>query len=93
MEKALSKHKILSVADAKWAEDESHYGHHRYRVRTYVYSGKSAVYSQADDYVTAKKYPGLDDVERLDVLGPEEPAIRARLTSARSAPARGRRAP
>lgn len=62
---------ILVTASRIWnAEGESLYGHHKYTVKIYMQNdtGKYLLKSQ---YVTRKKYPGLDDAEKIDVISNE----------------------
>jgi len=48
-------------------------------VNMYVFDAKIGRYQQRVQYVTTKKYPGLDDSDAIRVLDAERPAILARL--------------
>jgi hypothetical protein len=45
----------------------------------YVFDPKLGRYQQRIQYVTAKKYPGLDDSDSIRVLDAEKAAILTRL--------------
>jgi hypothetical protein len=57
---------VFVTADFNWESDETHFGMHRYTVSTYLYNGER--YIRANQYLTSKKYPGLDDADRVNVL-------------------------
>lgn len=76
---AQSSYGIFSVADFIWAEGETHFAAHRYRIKSYEYCASKSKYVLADDFVTKRKFPGLDDVDELDVIHPELPEIKAHL--------------
>jgi hypothetical protein len=67
---------IFITANRIWnVERESLYGHHKYAIAIYVQNdtGKYVLKSQ---YVTRKSYPGLDDVDKVDVISKEMKNIR-----------------
>jgi hypothetical protein len=72
---------VMVTADFIWDFDtgETHFSHHRYRVKIFVYDKQAGHYLQRDQYVTTKKYPGLDEADEVKVLEPERAAILARL--------------
>jgi hypothetical protein len=70
---------ILVTADYVWAEGETHFAHHRYRISSYVYDKQAGRYAERDQFVTVKKYPGLDDTDAIKVLEPEKAKIVTRL--------------
>jgi hypothetical protein len=64
---------ILVTADFYWEmEKETHFSRHFYIVSAYCFDAKSSRYMEAFSYRTFKKYPGLDEVDRVHVLGPEQ---------------------
>jgi hypothetical protein len=70
---------IVITANRIWnGEGETLYGHHKYAINIYVQNntGKYALKSQ---YVTRKSYPGLDDVDKVDVIANEMKNIRKHL--------------
>jgi hypothetical protein len=75
----ISADPILVTADYLWRDGETHFAAHRYRITVYLYDNKASRYSQRDQFATKRKYPGLDDVDSVKVLGPEKAAIIARL--------------
>jgi hypothetical protein len=67
---------IFITANRIWnVERESLYGHHKYAIAIYVQNdtGKYVLKSQ---YVTRESYPGLDDVDKVDVISKEMKNIR-----------------
>ncbi len=72
---------ILVTADFIWDFDkgETHFAHHRYNITSFVYDKQAGRYLQRDQYVTGKKYPGLDDADEIKVLEPERASILAKL--------------
>jgi hypothetical protein len=75
----LSAMPVFVTADFVWAEGETHFARHRYRITSYAYHKQTGRYVQRDQYVTAKKYPGLDESDTISVLAPEKATIVARL--------------
>ena len=75
----ISTSPMLVTADYLWRDGETHFAPHRYRITVYLYDNKVGRYSKRDQYVTTKKYPGLDEVDSVTVLEPEKTAIVARL--------------
>jgi hypothetical protein len=73
---------ILVTADFYWDMDkETHFSRHSYIVTAYHFDATSGQYTEAFSYRTSKKYPGLDEVDRVHVLGPEQVEILKRLRS------------
>lgn len=70
---------ILTTADYIWAAGETHFAHHLYRITSYVYDKNAGRYIQRDQFVSSKKYSGLDDADGVKVLEPEKETIVARL--------------
>src|ERR1019366_8791833 len=76
---SISTMPVLTTADFIWADGETHFARHLYRITSYVYDKNAGRYIQRDDFVTGKKYPGLDEADAVKVLEPEKAAIVARL--------------
>jgi hypothetical protein len=76
---AISTMPILITADYVWSAGETHFAQHRYRIMSYVYDKQAGRYLRRDEYVTEKKYAGLDDTDEIKVLGSEKPTILKRL--------------
>jgi len=72
---------VLVTADFVWdfKAEETHFAPHRYVVNAYALDTKSGQYIQRARYVTAKKYPGLDDSDSIQVLDAEKVTILAKL--------------
>jgi len=72
---------ILATADFIWdfKADETHFAAHRYHVEAFVFDTKSGRYVQRVCFDTAKKYPGLDEVDQIRVLEAERAVILAKL--------------
>jgi hypothetical protein len=70
---------ILVTADFYWMEGETHFSKHRYTVNAYRFDPGLDRYVKALSYRTSKKYPGLDEVDRVDVLKTERGQILQRL--------------
>lgn len=77
----VSKAPALVTADFVWdlKGGETHFAPHRYTVNMYVFAAKVGRYMQRVGYVTAGKYPGLDEEDAVRVLDAERPTILARL--------------
>jgi hypothetical protein len=75
----VSNFPILVTADFDWAEGETHFSEHRYVVKAYKFDPEKDRYLEALSYKTSKKYPGLDDVDRINVLNAERTQILRRL--------------
>jgi len=78
-EPTISDTALFVTADYVGDEDESHFGRHRYRVTIYSFSKESRCYVMRDEYVTLKKYSGLDQGDSVSVLEPERHEILTRL--------------
>jgi hypothetical protein len=71
---------VLVTADFVWAKGETHFSPHRYRITAYAYDKQTGRYIEQVNFTTEKMYPGLDDVNDVDVLKPEKAEIVAKLT-------------
>jgi len=76
---AVSAMPVLVTADFVWSEGETHFSQHHYRITSYVYDRQAGRYVQRDQYVTDKKYAGLDDENDIKVLAPEKANIIRKL--------------
>jgi hypothetical protein len=76
---SVSNFPILLTADFYWMEGETHFSKHRYTVTAYRFDPGLDRYVKALSYRTSKKYPGLDEVDRVDVLNTERAQILQRL--------------
>lgn len=70
---------LLITADARWGKDETHFSPHQFDITVYRYVPDSG-YSKAFSYLSAKKYPSLDDTNKIDVISHEMPEIKKRMT-------------
>jgi hypothetical protein len=78
-----SKFPILVTADFDWMDGETHFADHFYTVTAYHFDVEKDRYFKAFSYRTSKKYPGLDNVDQVHVLGSERAEILKRLQEAR----------
>ncbi len=87
-----SKLPILLTADFIWDfetmqksnfNEETHFASHRYHIEVFAFDARSGRYLQKVHYETTKKYPGLDEADKIRVLDPEKPVILAKLAQAR----------
>ncbi len=62
------------TAEYVWGAGETHFGRHRFAVTVHRLDPVTLTYSDALKYVTAAKYPSLDE-GGVDVVGPETPQI------------------
>lgn len=76
---AFSAMPVLVTADFVWGSGETHFSQHHYRITSYVYDKQAGRYVQRDQYVTEKKYAGLDDGDDINVLAAERADIIRRL--------------
>jgi hypothetical protein len=58
---------------------ETHFADHFYTVKAYRFDGGKDGYVEAISYRTTKKYPGLDKLYQIHVLGSERTKIFQRL--------------
>jgi hypothetical protein len=62
------------TADYVWGAGETHFGRHRFAVTVHRLDPVTLTYSDVLRYVTATKYPSLDE-GGVNVVGPETPEI------------------
>lgn len=68
---------LLITADARWGKDETHFSPHLFDITVYRYARDSG-YVKVFSYLTAKKYPSLNDTDKIDVISHEMPEIKKR---------------
>jgi hypothetical protein len=78
---AKSSMPLVVTAEYIWAEGETHFSRHRYRITTYSYDDADGRYVERDKYVTERKYPGLDEADSITVLEVEKTTVLGRLQS------------
>ncbi|NPV05335.1 MAG: hypothetical protein HPY67_11445 [Syntrophaceae bacterium] len=72
---------VFVTANRIWnAERETLYGNHNYTIRIYTLQNAES-YGLKRQYVTRKKYPGLDDAEKIDVISSEMKTIKKLIGS------------
>jgi hypothetical protein len=74
---------VFAKADYVWRKGETHYSRHYYEINTYLYDAHLQKYSLRDHYLTRRRYPGLDETDRIDVLSHEKIKVIARLKKKR----------
>lgn len=72
---------LLVTADAHLGEKETHFSRHRFYITIYRYK-KGDGFEQTYGYLTEKKYPSFDNVEKIDVISHEIARIKKRLLAA-----------
>ncbi len=78
-EPVISKTKLFITANYVWNHGETHFSRHRFRISSYLFEQQNGFYELRDEYITAKKYPSLDEVDRVKVLEAERSQILLRL--------------
>jgi hypothetical protein len=76
---SVSSMPVLMTADYVWGEGETHFAQHFFEIRAYLYEAASQIYAEKIRYRTDRRYPGLDEVEQVNVLVPERTEILRRL--------------
>lgn len=71
---------LFTVADYVFQKGETHFGAHRYRIRTFEFCRSKHSYVLADEFVTKDKYPGLDEADTIRVIKPNLSRIQKRLS-------------
>lgn len=72
---------VFVTANRIWnAEGETLYGNHNYTIKIYTLKN-AGNYVLKRQYVTRKKYPGLDDAEKIDVISSEMKTIKKLIVS------------
>ena len=59
------------TADARWETGETHFAPHHFDITVYKLKADRRSYTKVRTYRTAAKYPSLDDVDTINVIGPE----------------------
>lgn len=84
----ISKLPVFATADFIWDfgamrksnyNEETHFAAHRYQINVFVLDPEAGRYLQKLSYQTTNKYPGLDEVDKIQVLDAERPVILAKL--------------
>jgi hypothetical protein len=75
----VSSFPILVIADFYWMDGETHFARHFYTVTAYRFDVQNGRYAKAFSYQTSRKYPSLDEVDQVHVLGSEREEILRRL--------------
>ncbi len=77
----ISDYPVLITADFLWnfAAHETHFARHFYTVAAYEFDPRSDRYVETFFYKTSHKYAGLDETDRIRVLGSERDEILRRL--------------
>ena len=78
-EASVSARPLFVKADYIWKQGETHFARHKFRISTYVFDNAARTYRLRDEYITAKKYPSLDETDAINVLGFEKAQILSRL--------------
>jgi hypothetical protein len=80
----ISASPLLTATDYYWTAmppEETHFSDHHYRISTYKFCAERKRYLRVDDFITPKKFPGLDDENHPGeiVLKAEMAHVRKRL--------------
>jgi hypothetical protein len=78
-EPSISPAPLLVVAEHILGEGEAHFSPHRFEISTYLFDLTLRRYALRDKYETGKKYPGLDDADKVSVLPYEKAEVLSRL--------------
>ena len=78
-ESTVSHTLVFAKADYVWRKGETHFSRHYYEISTYLYDANSRRYRLRDRYLTRRRYPGLDETDKIDVLSHEKAKVIARL--------------
>jgi hypothetical protein len=62
---------VFVTADYRRVGEESHFATHHFDITIYKLRGDRRAYTKVRTYRTAAKYPSLDDVDAVNVIGPE----------------------
>lgn len=69
----------LKTAQSSNFQQETHFAHHRYTVQAFLFDVETSRYLKRVEYITAQKYPGLDEVDSIHLLDAEKETILAKL--------------
>lgn len=78
-EPSISSMPLMVVANFVWSKDETHFAAHKFEIRSLVFDKSSNRYVVRDEYLTAHKYPSLDESDGIKVLESEKAVVIARL--------------
>ncbi len=82
----ISPYGLFTIADYVWEKGEFHFSEHRYRIETFEFCPLGGTYALADQFVTRRKFPGLDEVDTIRVIEPNFKEIDERLLRRRPLP-------
>lgn len=90
-EPSVSPKPLFVKADYVWNKGETHFARHKFRISVYIFDKAAQAYQRRDEYITAKKYPSLDDTDVINVLGFEKAQVLSRLktVSGKASPGSG----
>lgn len=75
----VSQFGLFSVADSVYQKGEAHFGRHHYKIETFEFFPAKDAYVLADQFVTSKKFPGLDETNTIHVIQQNLQVIREHL--------------
>jgi len=80
-DKGISSMPIITTADYNWslAAGETHFARHHYSIRSYVWNASAFQYELLDGFSTSSRYPGFDEVQKIQVISHEIAVVKARL--------------
>ena len=64
-EPSISSMPLMVVADFVWSKGETHFAAHKFEIRSLVFDQSSNRYVVRDKYLTAHKYPSLDEADGI----------------------------
>jgi len=87
-DKSVSPMPILTTAEYMMNFDagETHFGKHYYYLATYIWNASVLRYEGMDSFTTSSRYPGFDDVEKIQVIRHELAGIKGRLRNVLAPP-------
>ncbi len=71
---------VLVTADARWDEGETHFSAHKFYIQIYRLTAQDGL-KKTLSYISQSKYPGLDEVDEVDVISHETAEIKRRLAA------------
>lgn len=70
---------VFVTADYQLSSGETHFSPHHFIVRIFRLNVDRSAFTNVDTYTTARKYPSIDDVDRIEIIRYEMPQIDKRL--------------
>jgi len=74
---------VFVTADYELSLGETHFSSHHFIVRIFRLGSDRSAFASIDSYTTARRYPSLDDTDRIDVISYEMAEIEKRLDRSR----------